>query len=151
MVLSNSSTPVNLDLSHLSLLREALASGICRARERMCPIASSAAEITFEVGALTTITPALVAALISTLSNPTPALAITFSCLAAPIASASSCVAERTRIAEAVASSASKTARSVPSMFLISKSGPKAETVAGESSSAISTIGLVTKGSKGLR
>jgi hypothetical protein len=30
-------------------------------------------------------------------------------------------------------------------MFLISKSGPKAETVAGESSSAISTIGLDTK------
>jgi hypothetical protein len=34
-------------------------------------------------------------------------------------------------------------------MFLISKSGPKAETVAGESTSAISTIGLVTKVSKG--
>jgi hypothetical protein len=62
--------------------------------------------------------------------------------LAAAIASASNWVAERTKIALAVANSASKTARLVPSMFLISKSGPSAETVAGESSSAIRTIGF---------
>ncbi len=45
-------------------------------------------------------------------------------------------------MASAVARAESKALRSVPSMFLISKSGPKAETVAGESSSAMRTIGL---------
>jgi hypothetical protein len=45
-------------------------------------------------------------------------------------------------MASAVARAESKALRSVPSIFLISKSGPKAETVAGESSSAMRTIGL---------
>lgn len=43
---------------------------------------SSAAEMMLEVGALTTITPAAVAAVMSTLSSPTPARATTLSCLA---------------------------------------------------------------------
>ena len=46
-----------------------------------------------EVGALTTMTPAWVAALTSTLSRPTPARATTLSCLAAASASASTLVA----------------------------------------------------------
>ena len=46
-----------------------------------------------EVGALTTITPALVAAETSTLSRPTPARATTFSFFAAAMASASTLVA----------------------------------------------------------
>jgi hypothetical protein len=45
-------------------------------------------------------------------------------------------------MASAVAKAESKAFRSVPSMFLISKSGPRAETVAGESSSAITTTGF---------
>ena len=45
----------------------------------MWPMVSSAAEMMFEVGALTTMTPAFVAALMSTLSRPTPARAMTFS------------------------------------------------------------------------
>ncbi len=106
-------------------------------------MASSAAEMTFEVGALTTITPALVAALMSTLSRPTPARATTLSFGADAIASASTWVAERTRMASAVAKALSSAGRSVPSTFTISKSGPRASTVAGESSSAISTTGLV--------
>src|ERR1700712_2274550 len=99
----------------------------------------------FDVGALTTITPACVAALMSTLSSPTPARATTLSFGAAAIASASTLVAERTRIASAVASAASSAGRSVPSTFTTSKSGPRASTVAGESSSAISTTGFDTK------
>ena len=52
-----------------------------------------------EVGALTTMTPDWVAALTSTLSRPTPARATTLRFLAAASASASTLVAERTRIA----------------------------------------------------
>ena len=142
MVFSYSSTPVNLDLCHLPALSDALASGTNLAKEKMCAIASSAAEITLEVGALTTITPAFVAALMSTLSKPTPARAITFRFGAAAIASASTCVADLTKIALAVASFSNNALRSVPSTLRTSKSGPRASTVAGESSSAIRTIGL---------
>ena len=49
----------------------------------MWPTVSSAAEMMFDVGALTTMTPAVVAALMSTLSRPTPARATTFSWVAA--------------------------------------------------------------------
>ena len=45
----------------------------------MWPTVSSAAEMMFDVGALTTMTPAVVAVLMSTLSSPTPARATTFS------------------------------------------------------------------------
>ena len=82
---------------------DACAAGMCRARLRMCPTVSSAAEMMFEVGALTTMTPAVVAALMSTLSSPTPARATTFSTGAAAIASASICVADRTSTAFASA------------------------------------------------
>ena len=47
-------------------------------------------------------------------------------------------------MAFASASAASSAGRSVPSTTRISKSGPRASTVAGESSSAISTIGFAT-------
>ena len=45
----------------------------------MWPTVSSAAEMMLDVGALTTMTPAVVAVLMSTLSSPTPARATTFS------------------------------------------------------------------------
>ena len=44
----------------------------------MWPTVSSAAEMMFDVGAFTTMTPAVVAVLMSTLSRPTPARATTF-------------------------------------------------------------------------
>jgi hypothetical protein len=112
------------------------------ASDMMWPIANSAAEITFEVGAFTTITPWFVAALMSTLSRPTPARAITFREGAAFSASSSILVAERIKTACASFSAGSNAARSAPSTWRISKSGPSASTVAGESSSAIKTIGL---------
>lgn len=98
--------------------------------------------------AFTTMTPAVVAALMSTLSRPTPARATTCSLGgAAAIASSSIFVAERMRTALASASAERSAGRSVPSTDRTSKSGPRASTVAGESSSAISTTGFDTDGS----
>ena len=143
-VFSKSSTPVYVARFHSPALRLACAAGMWRARLRMWPMVSSAALMMLEVGALTTMTPAVVAALMSTLSRPTPARATTFSCFAAASASASIWVAERMSTACASGIAASSAARSVPSTLRMSKSGPRASTVAGESSSAIRTIGLAT-------
>ena len=86
-----------------------------------------------DCGAFTTITPAWVAALTSTLSRPTPARATTLSRRAAADASASTVVALRTRSASASTTAASSAGRSVPSTLRTSKSGPRASTVAGDS------------------
>jgi hypothetical protein len=67
-----------------------------------------------DVGALTTITPDMVAARTSTLSRPTPARATTCNRFAAARASASTLVADRTRIASASTIAASSSARSAP-------------------------------------
>ena len=64
----------------------------------------------FDVGALTTSTPAAVAASTSTLSRPTPARATIFSFGAAAITSASTVVADRTRMASASATASSSLA-----------------------------------------
>ena len=146
-VFSKSSTPVNADRFHDPPLSEACAWGTRRAADRTSAIACSAAETMFDVGALTTMTPAWVAALTSTLSRPTPARATTRSRRAARKTSASTCVAERTRSACAPATAASSAGRSVPSTWTTSKSGPRAATVAGESSSAITTTGWDCAGS----
>ena len=58
----------------------------------------SAAVITFDWGALATITPRFVAASTSTLSTPTPARPTAFSRSARSSSGASSCVAERIRM-----------------------------------------------------
>ena len=100
----------------------------------------------FDVGALTTMTPAAVAAGISTLSSPTPARAITLRPFAAAIASASIFVAERIRTASTpLPSASSSSARFAPSQLRTSKSGPRASSVAALSSSAINTTGLATR------
>jgi len=57
-VFSNSSTPVKAERFHWPAASEAWARGRWRARPRMCATVSSAAEMMFEVGAFTTITPA---------------------------------------------------------------------------------------------
>ena len=116
-----------------------------RADAKRREMASSAAETMLEVGALTTMTPAAVAAGISTLSSPTPARAITFKPFAAAIASASILVAERINTASTPAPSAARSSsRLAPSQLRTSKSGPSACSVAGLSSSAINTTGLAT-------
>ena len=98
------------------------------------------------MGALTTMTPAAVAAGISTLSSPTPARAMTLRPFAAAIASASILVAERINTASTPAPSAARSsARFAPSQLRTSKSGPSASRVAALSSSAIRTTGLATR------
>ena len=145
-VFSKSSAPVYLERAHLPLRSAACAGEIKRAEASSNEIASSAAETIFEVGAFTTITPAAVAAGISTLSRPTPARAITLRPLAAVIASASILVAERIRTASTPAPSAARSsARFAPSQLRTSKSGPRASSVAALSSSAINTTGLATR------
>ena len=130
-VFSKSSAPVYLDLAHLPLRSAACAGEIKRAEASNSEIASSAADTIFDVGALTTITPAVVAAGISTLSKPTPARAITFKPFAAAIASASIFVAERINTASTpLPSAASSSPRSAPSQLRTSKSGPNASSVA---------------------
>ena len=144
-VFSNNSAPVYLERAHFPLRSAACAGEIKRAEASNNEIASSAAETIFEVGALTTITPAVVAAGISTLSKPTPARAITFKPFAAAIASASILVAERIKTASTpLPSAARSSSRFAPSQLRTSKSGPNASNVAGLSSSAINTTGLPT-------
>ena len=135
-----------LERAHLPLRNAACAGEIKRADASSNEIASSAAETIFEVGALTTMTPAAVAAGISTLSRPTPARAITLRPFAAAIASASIFVAERIKTASTPLPKASRSsARFAPSQLRTSKSGPRASSVAELSSSAIRTTGLATR------
>ena len=145
-VFSNNSAPVYFDLAHLPFCNAACAGVTYRAQASKSAIANSAALTIFEVGALTTMTPAAVAAGISTLSRPTPARAITFKPLAALIASASIFVAERINTASTpLLRDLRSSPRSAPSQWRISKSGPSALIVAGLNSSAINTTGLVTR------
>ena len=71
--------PVYFDRFHSPWRSAAWAGLTLRAAASISATASSAAETMLEVGALTTMTPAWVAALTSTLSRPTPARATTFS------------------------------------------------------------------------
>jgi hypothetical protein len=105
-VFSNSSAPVYFERAHLPWRSAACAGEIKRADESRSAIANSAALTIFDVGAFTTMTPAVVAAGISTLSNPTPARAITFKPFAAAIASASIFVADLIKTASTPAASA---------------------------------------------
>ena len=134
------------DRAHFPFFKAACAGETWRADASRRAIANSAALTIFEVGALTTITPAAVAAGISTLSRPTPARAITFKPFAAAIASASIFVAERIKTASTPAANAGRSsARFAPSQLRTSKSGPNASSVAGLNSSAINTTGLLTR------
>ena len=114
-VLSSSSTPEYLLRFQAPPLSASLAGAMLRAVASSRPTASSAAEVMLEVGALTTMTPATVAALTSTLSSPTPARATTFSREAAARASSSICVAERTSTASTPARAGSSSSRLAPS------------------------------------
>src|SRR3954469_21045918 len=78
-VLSSSSTPEYLLRFQAPALSAWLAGAMFRAVASSSPTASSAAEVMLEVGALTTMTPATVAALTSTLSRPPPRRATSFS------------------------------------------------------------------------
>ena len=94
-VLSASSTPSHLLRSQRPSTRAACACGTLRAWASSSAIVCSAAETTFDSGALTTITPRAVAASRSTLSRPIPARPTTIKRSAAASSSASTVVAER--------------------------------------------------------
>jgi hypothetical protein len=108
------------------------------------PIASSAALTMLEVGAFTTMTPACVGGrnvdVVQADTGPGDDLEL----LRRGTASASIFVALRIRHRVDVAERSQQLERSAPLQDRISKSGPRASTVAGESSSAMSTTGLAT-------
>src|SRR3954465_7589450 len=114
---SLSSTPLKRDRSQAPPTSEECACGTLRARASSIAIVCSAAVITFDCGALATITPCLVAASTSTLSTPTPArpTALRFSALASR--SAVSLVPERIRMPSKspIRRSSSPSSQSTPS------------------------------------
>ena len=150
-VFSATSTPVYFERFHCPARSAAWAWETLRALASSSATASSAALVMLDCGALTTMTPALVAAGTSTLSRPTPARATTFSLrrggqrLGVHLGGG----ADQDRVDVRRSRPAARTDRRRRSVR-ISKSGPRASTVAGESSSAINTTGLVTTGSFGL-
>ncbi len=87
-VLLNNSEPMNLFLSHLPAFIEASAAGTLRHRAKIKAMVCSAALAVFPSGELRTKIPASVAAAISMLSTPTPALQTAFNFLPRSITSA---------------------------------------------------------------
>src|SRR6266511_1844965 len=91
--------------------RAASARGMSRACARISAMVCSAAEITFDCGALTTMIPSRVAVATSTLSRPIPARPTTLRLRPASSTSASTRVAERTTSASAPATASSSSSR----------------------------------------
>ena len=89
------SVPINFDFSHLLAMVEAWACGIWRASASNMEMACSAVVTALPKGVFITTTPALVAALKSTLSTPIPARPTTFSLSAFASNSGVTLVAER--------------------------------------------------------
>ena len=89
------STPMKRFFSHLPAWVEALAAGSSRASASISEMACSAVVMELPKGVFITITPAAVAAGMSTLSTPMPARPTTFKFFAAFSTSAVSLVAER--------------------------------------------------------
>ena len=144
-VLSVSSTPVYFERFHCAGLEARRCAGaMLRALASSSATASSAALTMLEVGALTTMTPACVAALTSTLSRPTPARATTLSFVRRGDGLGVDLGGRADEDRVDVGDRGSSAARSAPSQWRISKSGPRASTVAGDSSSAMRTTGLLT-------
>src|SRR6266545_2862029 len=110
-VLPYSSVPWKRVRSQRPSRRAAWAWGMLRTWARISATVCSAAEITLDWGALTTITPSRVALATSTLSRPMPARPITFRSRPASSTSASTLVAERTTRASTPPTAASSSWR----------------------------------------
>src|SRR6266540_1311933 len=106
-----SSTPWKRERSQRPSRRAASARGMSRACARISAMVCSAAEITFDCGALTTMIPSRVAVATSTLSRPIPARPTTLRLRPASSTSASTRVAERTTSASAPATASSSSSR----------------------------------------
>src|SRR5262245_58966344 len=139
-----SSMPVYWDRCQRPPLSVWSATATFRAVASSNATACSAADTMLDCGALTTMTPALVAAGTSTLSRPTPARAMTRNRGAAARASASTLVALRMINASTSARAGSSASRSAPSTWRTSYSSSSRAIPAGDSSSATRTTGLVT-------
>ena len=113
-VLSASSTPSHFERSHRPATSAACACGTLRAWLSSSAIVCSAAEMMFDCGAFTTITPRAVAAGTSTLSSPMPARPTTTRSVPASSTSAVTCVADRmiSALAPTIASSSVSGVRS---------------------------------------
>ena len=104
--LPSSSKPVRPALGHSPAFMPASARGTWRASANSSDSACSAAASVLPSGAFITAMPFAVAASTSIVSTPAPARPITFSCLALAIASAVTCVEERTSNASTPSSAA---------------------------------------------
>lgn len=149
-VLPLTSTPTNLFLSHLPAFKLAHASGTFLARDISRAMVCSAAAPIFPAGELTTMMPDFVAALTSTLSTPTPALATTFKLLPAASSSAVTFVSDRTSRASysgmiSKSLPADKPLRSSTSKVFRSRARPS-----GDSFSGLRTFGRVEPFRRGI-
>ncbi len=142
-VLPCSSMPSKLFLSQTPERSVASALGTLRACERISAMVCSAAEITLAAGALTTSTPAAVAASRSMLSTPIPARPITWSDGAAEISSASTAVADRTRSPWAGRTSSISSEREAPTASITSACWPSSASPMAAIGSATTTTGRV--------
>src|ERR1051325_5437033 len=145
-VLAKISTPMNLFFSHFPARVDVSASGICRASASISEMACSAVVMELPNGVFITITPAAVAAGMSTLSTPIPARPITLSFLAAFSTSAVILVAERMAMPSYWSTILINSSLARP--VFTSASTPrslKMATAAGDNLSAIRTLGMVLR------
>src|SRR5918999_881255 len=141
-VLPYSSAPWKRARSQRPSRRAAWAWGMLRAWARIRATVCSAAEITFDWGALTTMMPSRVAAATSTLSRPMPARPTTLRSRPASRTSASTRVADRTTRASAPATAASSSARVMALRASTSWADRSSSTPASASGSAIRTFAM---------
>ena len=128
-VLLVSSTPMNLDFSHLPAWVDSLASGIWRATANIIAIACSAVVIILPNGVFMTITPFLDAASLSTLSVPMPARPTTLRLVAASRMVGVTLVAERIARPSYWPISSASFSLSLPSSGMKSTSMPRSRKI----------------------
>src|SRR6266540_4475345 len=136
-VLPYSSAPWKRERSQRPSRRAASARGMARAWARIRAMVCSAAEMTLDWGALTTMIPRRVAVATSTLSRPMPARPTTLRLRAASSSSASTLVAERTTSASASATASSSSSRVMAARASTRWSRRRSSTPASASGSAI--------------
>src|SRR5215207_7814698 len=141
-VLPYSSVPWKRLRSQRPARRAAFAWGMLRAWVRIRATVCSAAEMTFDWGALTTMIPSRVAAATSTLSRPMPARPTTLRSRPVSSTSASTRVADRTTRASTPATAASSSSRVMAVRASTSWAVRSSSTPASASGSAIRTFAM---------
>src|SRR5215207_4897353 len=144
-VLPYSSVPWKRFRSQCPSRRAASAWGMLRAWARIRAMVCSAAEMTLDWGALTTMIPSRVAAATSTLSRPMPARPTTLRSRPVSSTSTSTRVADRTTRASAPATAASSSSRVMAVRASTSWAVRSNSTPASASGSAIRTLAMLSK------